>query len=386
MEQTKFDPAILRRRPDIESSNLFAWDASDALLLDLATEHLASSVTQAADVVVLNDSYGGVALGLTIRAGLNGIRVHQDLLTGEQALRLNAERLGLGELPTQLPFVDDGGAQLLGGAKLVLLKLPRSLAELEEMSQAIARFADPEVTVIAVGRIKHMSLAMNRVLAASFEEVTAGLARQKSRPLFASLPREAAVGTDFPRGSVIADLNLQVRAHGEVFAGASLDIGTRFLIEQVRAGAIAIPEFGTALDLGCGTGLLAVEMASAQSGLRVIATDRSAASIASAQATALANGVPQVEVLQDDAAASLPDGSVDLILLNPPFHSGAAVHSAVATKLFHAASRLLRPGGQLFTVYNRHLTHAKVLEKVVGRSSVLAQNSKFVILRSTRRS
>jgi len=49
----------------------------------------------------------------------------------------------------------------------------------------VAADADPVVTVLVGGRVKHMTHAMNDVLRGSFAEVTAGLGRQKSRVLTA---------------------------------------------------------------------------------------------------------------------------------------------------------------------------------------------------------
>ena len=85
----------------------------------------------------------------------------------------------------------------------------------------------------------------------------------------------------------------------------------------------------------------------------MLAIDQSAAAVASAAATAAANGLAdRITVVRDDAAASLPDGSVDLVVCNPPFHLGAAVVTTAADRLFAAAARVLRPGGELWTVYN----------------------------------
>ena len=77
----------------------------------------------------------------------------------------------------------------------------------------------------------------------------------------------------------------------------------------------------------------------------MLAVDQSAAAVASAAATAAANGLgDRIRVIRDDAADSVPDGSVDLVVCNPPFHVGAAVVTTAADRLFAAAARVLRPG------------------------------------------
>jgi len=246
----------------------------------------------------------------------------------------------------------------------------------------VARYAAPGVVLLAGGRVKHMSLGMNAVLERYFARVEPQLARQKSRVLIAGSPKPVAAAPPFPVREENAELGLTVCAHGAVFAGTGLDIGTRFLLEFLPR----MPAARNAVDLGCGTGILAAMYARANPGARVTATDQSAAAVASARATAEANGLgQQIEAFQDDAMDSLPAGSADLILLNPPFHVGAAVHSGAGLKLIEAAGRVLAPGGELWTVYNSHLHYRPALERLVGPTREVGRNPKFTVTSSTRK-
>jgi 16S rRNA (guanine1207-N2)-methyltransferase len=108
--------------------------------------------------------------------------------------------------------------------------------------------------------------------------------------------------------------------------------------------------------------------------------------VASATATAAANGLAdRIRVVRDDAADSLAPRSVDLVACNPPFHLGAAVVTTAADRLFAAAARVLRPGGQLWTVYNRPLRYKPVLARLVGPTKVVDASGKFTVTVSTRR-
>ena len=108
--------------------------------------------------------------------------------------------------------------------------------------------------------------------------------------------------------------------------------------------------------------------------------------MASTVATAAANGLEgRLRVVRDDGAASLPAARVDLVVLNPPFHVGPAVVTTVADRLFEAAGRVLRPGGELWTVYNSALRYKPVLSRVVGPTRVGRQTPKFTVTVSTRR-
>ena len=140
----------------------------------------------------------------------------------------------------------------------------------------------------------------------------------------------------------------------------------------------------TAVDLGCGTGILASALAISRPELAILATDESSAAVASARATAIANGL-DFAVVRDDGASTQPDACVDLVLLNPPFHVGSTVHSGVALKLFEEAARILKPGGELWTVFNSHLTYRPALARTVGYTRQVARGPKFTVTVSVKR-
>ncbi|HYI34238.1 MAG TPA: methyltransferase, partial [Glaciibacter sp.] len=257
-----FDFERLRRWPDVEADNLFAVDASDRLILDEAAESLAAA--GAGEVVVLEDHYGALTLGAAALHQAQGIRVHQDALSGEQALAANAAAVGLTDVYRSLDLVPE----LLAGARVVLLQLPRSLSALDEIAGMIALHAAPDVRVFAGGRIKHMTSAMNEVLGRHFIDVRASRARQKSRVLVAAVPRLSERSEAvWPECREHADLGLTVCAHGAAFAGTSIDIGTRFLLEFLDRMK---PDASSAIDLGSGTGVLAASLAMQRPGIRVI--------------------------------------------------------------------------------------------------------------------
>ena len=404
----EFPYTRLRRWPDVEAENLQAHDATDLLLTERALALVAERGVAGPEIAVIGDEYGAITLALT-DAGLRGIRVHQDLATGRRALDRNAADLGIdGFVAHELD------RSLLDGARLVLLQLPKALAELEEIADAVARWAAPDAVLVAGGRVKHMTIAQNEVLGRSFGIVQAQRAERKSRLVIASDPKEVPVAPPFPVAATHDGLTLV--AHGGAFAGAKLDIGTRVLLDVLRlsrGGALRLaslaqePEVSRSLseersdktkgaqeptkgaqvlDLGCGTGALAVSYARAHPDARVIATDRSAAAVASARATVVANGVAdRVTVTHDDAASEVPTASVDVVLLNPPFHLGASVHTGAATRLFEASARVLRPGGELFTVFNSSLGYRAELTRLVGPTEQLHRTPKFTVTRSIRR-
>jgi 16S rRNA (guanine1207-N2)-methyltransferase len=371
---------LLRRAPDIEAPDLVAVDATDRLLLDEAAALFPACGP--GEVLVVDDSYGALTLGAVALHRATDVEVWQDLLVGERALRANAERTGLAGTFRTFPFPgDDDGAGARVPPRLVLVQAPKGLEALREIAEAVVRAAHPEATVLVGGRVKHMTHAMNDVLRDSFTDVSATLARQKSRVLVARGPVPGP--SSFPHRQEHPDVGLTVCAHGAAFGGTKIDIGTRTLLAALAA---APTPAGTALDLGCGTGILAAALARRSPGLRMLAVDQSAAAVASTVATAEANGLAdRVTVVRDDAADSLPAGAVDLVVCNPPFHLGAAVVTTAADRLFAAAARVLRPGGELWTVYNSALRYKPELSRTVGPTRIVSQTAKFTVTASTRR-
>ena len=364
----------LRRWPDLEAPELRAWDAADTLILDEAAPLLPGR-----DVVVIGDDYGALTLG-ALAAGASTVRVHQDPLSAELALEANFREV----VETRSLSLSKGYASwslepaLVEGATLVLLRLPRSLDALDEIAALIAAHAASDVVVIAGGRLKHMTVSMNEVLSRHFGRLDVSLARQKSRLLIAREPLAATVVET--RQQWHQELGLTIVATGGVFAGTSLDIGTRALVDVLDR----LPSYANAIDLGCGTGILAARLAQLNPDAAVLASDQSAAAVASARLTMLANDL-DVRVTRDDALAGEPDASADLILLNPPFHTGATVHKGLAEKLFRASARVLRPGGELWTVWNSHLAYRPQLERIVGETRQIARGPKFTVTASVKK-
>jgi methyltransferase small domain protein len=66
-----------------------------------------------------------------------------------------------------------------------------------------------------------------------------------------------------------------------------------------------------------------------------------------------------------------------VIATNPPFHRGHAKESAPTLRMFDEAARVLRPGGQLWCVFNSHLPWRRELATRIGRTRVVAQDRNY---------
>ena len=110
-----------------------------------------------------------------------------------------------------------------------------------------------------------------------------------------------------------------------------------FLVAQPPADG------GTAVDLGCGTGADVVELA--RFGYRATGYDLSPRAVELARERAAEREVDATFEVADVLALPLPDASVDLLVDRGCFH-----HLSDDDRRRYAAeaSRILRPGGQLF--------------------------------------
>ncbi len=273
----------------------------------------------------------------------------------------------------------------LAGAELIIARLPKSLAALDELAGNIRMHA-PSARLVAAGLVRHMNRSMNDVLGRHFERVRASRGLGKARALHAAGARGGDV-VGYPRRSTVAlPGGQQVTAcwHGGVFAAGRLDRGTRLLI-GTRADW---PEAERAVDLGCGWGALTVALAGRTPAPEsIVAVDDSWAACASTRATLAANPgvagvVPAaVHVVHSHA---LPRGRADLIVCNPPFHRGTGKDSTPAIGMIEQAGERLVPGGELWTVFNAHLPYLPIMRRVVGATAIAARDREFVVTRSVR--
>jgi len=374
------DFADLFRRRDDSAPDLIAIDGTDRFLIDEAPHVHGDALRQPGEVAVVDDRHGVLTLGLITQHGAKDVRVVQDSLVGQRALEANAGTFGIRGFNHPSTFED-----AFRDVRLVVLRLSKSHDRLDEIARAVARFAAPDVVLLCGGNVKYMHVSQNDVLRRSFGEVTASRGRGKSRLLIAQDPLRAqadraATTAPWPRAVHVDELGMTIVAHGGVFAGASLDQGTRVLLEAMDD---AVPTARTVVDLGSGNGVVAAAVALRRPSVQVIATDVSRIAVESTRATADANGVgDRVTVVRADAGDELAAGSAQLVLCNPPFHADTTVTTDAAEAMFRNAATILQAGGELWCVWNSHLRYRPVLERLVGPTRQVVRTEKFTVTAS----
>ncbi|MFJ8349509.1 methyltransferase [Streptomyces sp. NPDC094153] len=368
----------LARFPQDPRDRLRAWDASDEYLLG----HLDEQGTDlSGTVVVVGDRWGALVTAL---AAHRPVQITDSCLT-QEATRANLARRGAESGAVRLLTTQDSPP---GRIDVLLVRVPRSLALLEDQLLRLAPAVHEGTVVVGTGMVKEIHTSTLALFERILGPTRTSLARRKARLILCtpdpSLERPA---NPWPHTYTLPDgigavSGRTVVNHAGVFCADRLDIGTRFFLGH-------LPEVGDSnrvVDLGCGNGVVGTALALANPGAEVLFTDESFQAVASAEDTYRANGVPgQAEFRVGDALAGVPAGSVDLVLNNPPFHSHQATTDETAWRMFTGARRALRPGGELWVIGNRHLGYHLKLRRLFGNSRLVASDPKFVVLRAVKR-
>ena len=360
----------------------------------VAAEH---SAEVPENLILVDDAHG---LQATLLSRLTQVCTYNDRLDEARTLAATVESLaGAGEFPgeavteaapvlavSELSEIA-GLAELGVGETWAVINAPKATNALTETIAVLQPFVS---TIIVIGRSDAMSRGVNKELARGFGRVDVSPGVGKHRMIIGSRPLSSPSLLEFPRRGVISRRGVgefEVRAHGACFSGTKSDEGSALLIDSLL-GLLDDEAPESVLDLGCGNGWLLTAATRASGANTGLGIDVSKAAVASARATAEANGVDVDAILGDAADPEEPAlaglGEFDLILLNPPFHQGTAIETETAAALMATAAKHLAPGGQVLTVFNSHLRYRGRLESIIGPSRQLSRNKKFTVIASRR--
>ncbi len=362
----------LLRQPAQPNEPLQAFDAADEYLLS----HL-HGLGLAADcrVLLLNDSFGALACSLAGRCQLTS---SGDSHLGWLALQLNLARNDLAA--DSVAFVPASTAAT-GPFDLVLIRVPKTLALLEEQLIRLHGQLAPAAQVVAAGMIKHLPRAAGDLLERYIGPVQASLTVKKARLLFATPQAMPAAVSPYPTRYRLEQPLLELLNHANLFCREGLDIGTRAFLPHLPRSNAAL----RVADLGCGNGVLAIAYALANPQAELTLVDESYMAVQSAaQNWQAALGERPVVIRADDGLAGQAAESLDLVLCNPPFHQQQVVGDFLAWRMFTQARAALVSGGELWIVGNRHLGYHAKLKRLFRGVEQVAATPKFVILRAIR--
>lgn len=366
-------------RPDAgERSPLRAWDAAD----ELALRHLASAGATG-ETVLVGDTWGALATAL---AETRPTVVIDSYVAG-RAIGANLRANGI---DGALVHIATPSAALPERVDVAVLKVPKTIALLEHELHRLAPSLHEGSVVVGAGMARHVHSSTIALFERIVGPTTTSRAEKKARLLHATVAADRpTVPSPWPQDVEVTPPGgepLTLVAHAGVFSSQHLDPGTALLLAH-------LPEPGahhSAVDLGCGTGVVGTVLARRDPDLHVTFVDDSPLAVASARATfrrALGDE-RDARFTVGDALLDLADGepiAPDLIAVNPPFHRDHAVGDATAWQMFSEAQRVLQPGGELLVVGNQHLAYHAKLTRLFGkgRVEVVASDPRFVVLRAT---
>ncbi|MBC3485433.1 methyltransferase [Pseudomonas sp. SWRI100] len=369
---TPYAELDLIRQPDQANDPLQAFDAADEYLLAQLHEQAPDANCR---VLVLNDSFGALAASL---AGQLAVVSSGDSHLAHLALEKNLARNG--KPFDSVPFVP-ASEPWQGPFDRVLVRVPKTLALLEEQLIRLQGHLVPGAQVIAGAMIKHLPRAAGDLMEKYIGPVQASLAQKKARLLTATVAERPTARSPYPSCYQLESPALELVNHANVFCRDGLDIGTRAFLPHLprNLGAARVA------DLGCGNGVLAIASALDNPEAHYTLVDESYMAVQSARENwQAALGERPAVMLAADGLAGVEKQSLDVVLCNPPFHQQQVVGDFLAWRMFQQAREALVVGGALYIVGNRHLGYHSKLARLFRGVEQVAATPKFVILKARK--
>lgn len=153
-----------------------------------------------------------------------------------------------------------------------------------------------------------------------------------------------------------------LRSAPGVFSADGVDPGTHLLLRHLDT----LPPPKAIFDPGCGLGVLGLAALRRWPDAAAVLADADNRAVECALGSASDLGLAdRSEVMWWDATRDpTPKISCDLVLVNPPFHSGVPVDLQPARAIFHAIDAVLPPGGRCLVVANRTLPWERDLREI----------------------
>ncbi|MDT8419608.1 MAG: methyltransferase [Desulfuromonadales bacterium] len=360
----------LARYPLRKKDPLRAWDAADThLIRELADSE---SAWQALSVLLINDSFGALALPLSASRP----QLLSDSYLSHCGVQYN---LHLNNRPSDTVRLLTSLESPQGSVDLVLIKIPKTLALLEDQLYRIRPHLHAETRIVGAGMVKQIHNSTLQLFERIIGPTRTSLAVQKSRLIHCSFNQQLDPGTSpYPTSYQLERPELRLVNHANLFSREHLDLGTRLLLDHLPEGS----ETGRIIDLGCGNGIIGLLAAERNPLAELVFTDESFMAVASAELNFRGRfgNRRKAQFLASNCLQGIPSASVDLILNNPPFHQQRAVGDQIAWEMFQMSRTALKRGGRLLLVGNRHLGYHVKLKRLFGNCSVVASDRRFVVL------
>lgn len=362
----------LQRRPRRRRELLRAWDTADEYLLREVAEHIQPGTDTR--VLVVNDSFGALAVALAPWSPQSWSDSFLSQLATRDNLLANSVDPARVTLLTSLQ-------QPAGPVDLVLIRVPKTLALLEDQLTKLRPLLSADTKILVASMVKALPRSVWTLLERMLGPTDTALAWKKAKLIRVTPDLTLKVPDNpYPVQYRLENTDWLISNHANVFSRDSLDIGTRFFLQHLPS----IPQAHDIIDLGCGNGVVGLRTAAQHPEATVHFVDESFMALESARENfSRVFGTTHAATFRvGDGLEGFSPASTDLVLCNPPFHQQSAVGDQIAQRMFRQAREVLRPGGGLWVIGNRHLGYHVALKKLFGNAELIASNAKFVILRA----
>ena len=361
----------LKRFPETDDVNpLQAWEAADEYLLQQLDE-----TEIRGPVLILNDAFGALGCALAEHTPYS----IGDSYLSELATRENLRHNDIEE--SSVKFLDST-ADYPQAPGVVLIKVPKTMALLEQQLRALRKVVTPETRIIAAAKARDVHNSTLALFEKILGTTTTSLAWKKARLIFCTFTAPEVADAPQTYSWQLDGTPWTIHNHANVFARSGLDIGARFFLEHLPVNIE-----GEIADLGCGNGVIGLKALALNPDARVMFTDESYMAVASSRLnveTNLPDDLERCEFMVNNALSDIEPDRFAAILCNPPFHQQHAITDHIAWQMFNDARRSLKYGGELYVVGNRHLDYFRKLKRAFGNCTTIATNNKFVVLKAVK--
>ena len=373
---------LVRYPQNLQHPSWQAWDAADEYLIEYVEQHFQAEDLKSLGLSIYNDDFGTLACWF---AAAEPTWV-SDSYVAKQSCLINLQQNNLNK--SQLRFYDSVSS-IESPTQLILLKIPKTTALLEQQLIDLQARVSENTRIIAAGKANLIQKSTLSLFEKYLGITTTSLAKKKARLVFCEPTADKAHQSPYPTVWYTEKPRFEISNLANVFARQQLDIGARFMLEQLPK----LPNLNnkSVIDLGCGNGVLGLHVLKKYPEANVLFIDESYMAIASAKQNLLSNLPEQEQHAEfivnnclDDFTEKSKFSEVDIILCNPPFHQQNTITDHIAWQMFNDAQSVLKKGGQLFVVGNRHLDYPKKLKRLFGSTTTVATNQKFSILSVTK--
>ena len=357
----------LRRFPLQEADSFLAWNASDEYIIKEINSHNVSYKS----VLLIEDEFG--AIGISLKA--DNIYFVNDSILSQKGIKANFV-LNHQEL-TNIRFLSPYDS-FPADIDLIIMKLPKINRYTEFLLAKLNFYYDENIDFIAGNMVKYLNNTIYELFQTYLTPFNYSLSWKKAKIITGKLSNKKEI---HELNTTINEFELTLINYPNLFSAQKLDLGTRFLIENYPK--LALPKIiDNIIDVGSANGILGLKLLAYAPKTQLWLTDITYSAYESAKATITHNNFnpEQIHLILDNSVDAFQSDFADLIVINPPFHDNHNVSINTALSILTDCHNVLKTAGMIVVVANKHLGYHKHLEQMFGNTSIIADNSKFVII------